>query len=284
MKNYICGIDENGFGPILGPLIITGVLTENSIKIPDYIKDSKIFYRKKDDFEKIEEIAVLSFYFFKNKLPNSPYDIFKNFTSYKCFFDDNICEKNIPLSFRIKNPKSVLEKYENLVSQKNKFKEIKIKVICPYFFNNFLNKKNSKFILNLSNFCKIIKEMGKYKNIKFYCGKIGSLTYYKNYLSYFLPEYEIKTIKEEENVSSYQIFKKNQNFEISFYKDVEKISPVASFSSIIGKYVREIIMESIRKSLNINQYISGYRDKKTKEIIENIDFLNFRKECIIRVS
>ncbi|MCM8804159.1 MAG: hypothetical protein NC833_02760 [Candidatus Omnitrophica bacterium] len=284
MKRYICGIDENGFGPILGPLIITGILTDENVEIPDYIKDSKIFYRNKNDFKKIEEIAIISFYFIENKLPDSPYEIFRNFTSSKCLLDDNICEKNIPLSFKIKNLESVLGKYEDFISQKYKFKEIKINVVCPYLFNDFLNKKNSKFILNLSNFCKIIKEMAKYKNVKFFCGKIGSLTYYKKYLSYFFPEYEIKTSKEEKNFSSYQILKKNQNFEISFYKNVEKVSSLTSLSSIIGKYIREIIMESIRKSLNIKEEISGYRDGKTKKIIENIDFSKFKKECIIRVS
>jgi hypothetical protein len=79
----MCGIDENGLGPYLGPLIITSVETqenkndrkeenireksfingENFIKnIKDTenrgkIKDSKaIFSRRKEDYEKIEKI------------------------------------------------------------------------------------------------------------------------------------------------------------------------------------------------------------------------------------
>ncbi|MGB9677976.1 MAG: hypothetical protein ACPLZ9_05085, partial [Candidatus Ratteibacteria bacterium] len=76
MEKYICGIDENGFGPILGPLVITGVLTSENIKIPETIKDSKIFYRKRNDFKKIEEIAIVTFYILENRLPVSPYEIF----------------------------------------------------------------------------------------------------------------------------------------------------------------------------------------------------------------
>ncbi|MGC8976118.1 MAG: hypothetical protein ACP5OB_00620 [Candidatus Ratteibacteria bacterium] len=281
---YICGIDENGFGPILGPLVITGILTEEDVKIPDYIKDSKVFYRCKKDFYKLEEIAILLNYFLKNKLPNSPFEIYKNFTLTSCFFENNICEKNIPFTFKTKNLNSVLEKYKNFIPQKNKFMEIKIISICPYSFNKLIKGEKSKFLLNLLNFCEIIKEMAKYKNVEFYCGKIGGLIYYRKYLSYFYPEYEIEIIKESFDFSCYRIYLGNQNLKINFYKNVEKSSPIASLSSIMGKYIREIVMESIRKSLNIKTDISGYRDKKTKEIIKNIDFLKFKKECIIRIS
>jgi ribonuclease HII len=73
----MCGIDENGLGPYLGPLIITSVETqenkndrkeenireksfisgENFTKNRGKIKDSKaIFSRRKEDYEKIEKI------------------------------------------------------------------------------------------------------------------------------------------------------------------------------------------------------------------------------------
>ena len=282
MEKYICGIDENGFGPMLGPLVVTGILTDKDIKIPEYIMDSKIFYKNKKDFKKLEEIGIVLYYMIEKKLPVSPYEIYKRFVISECPFNENICEKNIPYNFKIDSIDKLLLKYNDFLKERNKLKEIRVKVICPYFFNEFINKKNSKFILNLSVFCKIIKEMIKYKEIKFFCGKVGSFVYYKNYLYYFFPEYKIKIIEENEKVSSYEISNKKQNFKVIFYKDVEKISSLSSLSSILGKYIREIIMESIRKSLNINEEISGYRDRKTKEAIINIDFTKFRKECIVR--
>jgi len=281
---YICGIDENGFGPVLGPLVITGIVVSEDIKIPDYIVDSKIFYRKKNDFKKIEEIAIVAYYIFENKLPLSPYEIFIRFSYRKCGFEDNICEKNIPLNFKTENMKEIIEKYSDILKEKDKIKEIKVKIVCPYFLNDFVKKKNSKFLLNLFNFFEIIKGLENYREIKFFCGKIGGTIYYRNFIQYFFHNYEIYTLKETEEISKYKILKNNFSFEVGFYKNVEKIFPVASFSSIIGKYIREIVMESIRKSLDIKEEISGYRDKKTKKFIEKIDFSKFRKECIIRIS
>ncbi|HOK56922.1 MAG TPA: hypothetical protein PKV21_00315 [bacterium] len=284
MEKYICGIDENGFGPVLGPLVITGILTSEDIKIPDYIKDSKIFYKNKKDLKKIEEIAVISFYMVENRTPSSPYEIFKRFSYKKCAFEENLCEKNIPLFFESENIKEIIKRYSDLLKEKDKIKRIEVKTVCPYFFNDFVKKKKSKFLLNLFNFCEIIKEMENYKNIKFFCGKIGGTIYYRNFLKYFLPDYEIYALKETDDFSEYKISKKNLSFELGFYKNVENISPVASFSSIIGKYMREIIMKSIIKSLNMDEDISGYRDRKTKKFIEKINFSKFRKECIIRIS
>ncbi|MCM8785152.1 MAG: hypothetical protein NC827_07900 [Candidatus Omnitrophica bacterium] len=284
MRKYICGIDENGFGPILGPLIVTGILTTENIKIPVYIKDSKIFYKNKNDFKKLEEIAIVIFYLIENKLPFSPYQIFQKFTYNNCSFKENICEKNIPSRFENKNLDDIKNKYKDILKEKDKIRRVIVKHICPHFFNEFVSKRESKFLLNLLNFFEIIKETENYKYIKFFCGKIGSTIYYKDYLKHFFLDYQIKTVREDDELSQYILSKNDIFFELGFYKDVENVSPVACLSSIIGKYIREIIMISVRKSLNIEENISGYRDKKTKKIIEKIDFSKYRKNCIVRIS
>ncbi|MCX7917650.1 MAG: hypothetical protein N2589_05935, partial [bacterium] len=126
MRKYVCGIDENGFGPILGPLIVTGMLTEEKVKFPPYIKDSKIYYKNKNDFKKIEEIAILSFYIIEKKIPNSPYEIFKRFVNNFCIFEDKICEKNIPLHFQNINLENLIQKHKEIIKEKEKIKEIKV--------------------------------------------------------------------------------------------------------------------------------------------------------------
>lgn len=282
MKKYICGIDENGFGPILGPLVVSGIIAEKGIKIPSFIKDSKLIYRSKKDFLKIEKIAIVLFFIFKRRFPKSPFEIFEEFTSFNCIFKENFCLKNMPLEFKNEISDKIIDEFLELIKIGTELKEIKINVVCPFFLNKFLTQGNSKFILNLKNFCEIIRDFIKFKNVEFFCGKIGSLTFYKNYLYYFFPQFQIKIYKETLNFSGYKLFDENYDFKIFFVKDVEKVSPVACLSSLIGKYIREIMMESIRKSLGIKEEISGYRDKKTLNIIEHFNFSQIRKECIIR--
>ena len=62
MKMLICGIDEAGRGPVIGPLVICGVLVdeegEESLKSIG-VKDSKLLTKKQREFffEKIKKIA-----------------------------------------------------------------------------------------------------------------------------------------------------------------------------------------------------------------------------------
>jgi ribonuclease HII len=64
--------------------------------------------------------------------------------------------------------------------------------------------------------------------------------------------------------------------------DVEKKSFSAALSSITGKYIRELFMESIRRKLNIREDISGYHDRKTLKRIASVNMEEFPPACIFR--
>ena len=142
----MCGIDENGLGPYLGPLIITSVETQENKKENDQeeknsneksliendrkIKDSKaIFSRRKEDYEKIEKIFFSIFG--KNEEINSdeipPNTIFQVFA--KSEFSKEIIEM-CPISpekicfTKINIP--VWMKNENSTQNESKKGEIKI--------------------------------------------------------------------------------------------------------------------------------------------------------------
>jgi len=282
------GIDENGFGSLTGPLVITGTVIEmEKEKWFQHICDSKIFFssRSESKFKKLEEFVISLYYSIKKQMPSSPTEIV-NYLSpeFKCLSRVDICFKNIPDKFLWANPRNAKEEGEKLLKWMEKekifIKDVKSEIVCAKKFNELIKKGNSKFIIDLSHFCKIVKKFNK-GNSFIYAGKIGGMKYYLKYLRYFFPEYEIYEEIEGEKKSIY-LFEGKDNFKFGFFLDVEKISFPASVSSIVGKYIREIFMESFRKSTGIREKISGYRDKKTKKAISILS--TFPQECIVRIK
>ncbi len=54
----ICGVDEAGRGPIIGPMVVAAVAVENHSQLPKGLKDSKLLTREKRE-ELFERIARL---------------------------------------------------------------------------------------------------------------------------------------------------------------------------------------------------------------------------------
>ena len=283
---YICGIDENGFGPVMGPLVVSATILNSKIKSSIFpeIRDSKLFFTSgiKRSYEKIEEFAITVYFLLFSELPQSPLDIINRFClPIKCEKKENICLGNIPKKFLWAKPEIAVEKYRNFIEiMKFKIEDLSCSVVCPYKFNRMIEKGNSKFVINLAEFCNLIKRSDK--NMEIFAGKIGGIKYYLKYLKYFFPDFRISRIVEDEKKSIYLLEKEKQSLKIGFYLDVEKISFPSVISSIVGKYVREIFMESIRRGIGIEEKISGYRDIKTRRVIESIKFDSIEKECVIR--
>jgi len=288
------GIDENGLGPLMGPLIITGVCAkgkeENFSWFPD-IEDSKTFFngRNEKNYKKIEEISLSLFLSVYNYLPKNPLSVITAVSDIKCETKKNFCLEEIPFSFLWADLSKVEEKADeikNWMKEKNFFiTDIKCKIFCPFQINKFFEKNYSKSFVDFIGFSEIIEKFKKEK-IKIYAGKIGGMKNYFPFLKYKFPDWDIYKIQETEKCSLYKLKQKNYSIQIGFYLDVEKVSFLASFSSIFGKYIREIFIHGINKKLGTKEVISGYRDKKTSLFISRNIFLlksiNIPEMCILR--
>ncbi|MCL5674400.1 MAG: hypothetical protein M1501_01480 [Candidatus Omnitrophica bacterium] len=294
MSNFL-GIDENGYGPVMGPLIVTGICANKDIK-KDWtieIRDSKrLFLRDAQSYRKIEEISLAQFFLLFGRFPESPKEFIEKLSFGECPNKfKNICIENIPHVFSWA-PKSDVTGYIDFFDgflKKNSIKinGIKSAILCPFEFNILCDGGIKKDLIDFLQFEKIIKHFSdKDPEISISAGKIGGRNKYLEFVSGTFPSLENKAIRENPEESSYVFRNKNKNINISFLKDIEKKSFLACLSGIIGKYIRELIMTGINISLGNKEFVSGYREKKTKEFLKRFfarqNYKDININCIIR--
>lgn len=287
------GIDENGYGPVMGPLVVTGICADKDIKKTRSIKikdSKKIFLRDAQSYKKIEEISLAQFFLLFGGFPESP----KEFIEKLCFFkcpgkQKKICIENIPSVFLWASKPEIARSIDffKKIFKKNSIKinGIKSAILCPLEFNNLCRMGIKKDLINFLQFEKIIKHFSdKCPEIFIRAGKIGGRNKYLEFLSGTFPFWENKIIREGSKDSSYIFKNKKIRVNISFLKGVEEKSFLACLSGIIGKYIRELIMSSISASLGSKKIISGYRERNTKEFLKHVlhNCRGINIGCIIR--
>ncbi len=287
---YIIGIDENGMGPLMGPLVITGILAKSRIKFDWFkgVEDSKRFFsRNQNSFKKMEEFALSFFLSVYGYLPSSPVEFITKITEgISCPASKRICWESIPDHFIWADMEKVREKAEEFkrwMEEENiLIKSIFSRIFCVYEINNLIDKGYKKGFIDFIGFCEVIERLKK-KKMEVIAGKIGGMKRYFLFLKYKFPDYFIETIEERPELSTYILKNENSFFKISFVEDVEDKLFFAALSSIIGKYIRELLMVSIRRSFNSKEEISGYRDKKTIRFLESIRHKeNYFERCVVR--
>lgn len=290
MNKRVLGIDENGLGPVMGPLVVTGTLLRQSGEgwFED-ISDSKSFFpaRSADNFSKMEETVISIFHLWKKEFPSSPVQILHEFCGKQdCLSGAGICLESVSESFTWASPEKAKRRCgafsDWAVKNSVSIESIRSSCVCTRRINDFVGKGDTKLLLDFLTYCGIVRDVPDKKGLEVHAGKIGGLKFYARYLRYGLPDFRVEVIEEKEELSSYTMKEGSTGFHIGFIMDVEKKSFPAALSSISGKYVREVIMEGIRKKLGIKEDISGYRDGRTKRCIASLSFEKFPVDCILR--
>lgn len=294
MVKRVLGIDENGLGPLMGPLVVTGTLLKykkNSTVWFDDISDSKSFFatRTANNFFRVEQTTISVFYLTHKRLPCSPTEILDAYYGgLHCLSGENICTNNIPKKFIWSEPEAVKKRCDSFaewtVKNNMEVEGVHSAYICPNRFNGFIKTGATKLLVDFLTFCTIVKKVSQKKNLEVQAGKIGGVKFYRTYLRYGLPDYTAAILEEKENISSYLLQDGQTDFRMDFIMDVEKRSFPAALSSIIGKYVRELFMESIRRTLGIKEDISGYYDRKTTKLLDSLNTDRFPSTCLFRLK
>lgn len=285
---YVLGIDENGYGPILGPLVITGCLIKTEEK--KNISDSKRIFRGSKGRNIGEEIVASHFsHIYQGKIERMGNFLEEILIERECFLNQrrDFCSPD-NYSFPLFNDELAdfkIEPLEELI-------DVKSIVVCPHQFNKLLKLKKKKNLVNLFLFSKVVSYfLEKYKDqpLQIICDNIGNMKDY-HYFQNFLQDLKLFRLKEDKNSSQYLIIYEDKKYELRFEKRADENFNSVALASIFGKYLREIYMMKINdyfsKKIPSLPYSSGYHNRRTYEFISKTSPIivdsDIPKTCFIR--
>ena len=269
----VCGIDENGYGPLLGPLVVMGVSMDvkgvdpltacelRGYRFPIPVKDSKEIFRRSEKSYAVGESIALTLL----EAVSIEVDSLQEFLKKVCHSDIDLSaygieDLKIPVfGGKVNNKLLDYLRVSGLI-----LKEVRGEILMADKYNYHIEDLGNKALLDLSCFLKVASQF----STGFYLlGKIGGTTHYGRFFESLGLSYGV--IKESFSHSAYEI----QNMgEFHFIMNGDSLYIPITFAGIIGKYLRELVMQSLSISLGFMDpipYASGYfHDERTYRIVD----------------
>jgi len=309
---FVVGIDENGYGPLIGPLVATAAAFE----VPDYepekmaaalsqgtrVADSKSFLSH-SNMEK-GEITTLAYLACSDQgAPDNYASLLENLLV-PSPVDGPACPKparemcfggieGLPIFSKPEDVEKAASTLPNLLASHNiRFVGARCVMLCAGNFNILYKAISGKALLDLFLFELLITGMSTVLQSEalYLCGKVSGMKRYSDRFVLLGAGIETKGIEamiEEPALSEYKI----QGIgTVRFVRSGDSIHPPTSLASVIGKYLRELSMSAIngflKRQFGIEDGISGYRDKKTKEavarVLPGIEVVGIPRHCLLR--
>ena len=267
----VAGVDEAGYGPTLGPMVVTVI----AFDVPDEkadsslwdllkdaiaddlknrkqrlaVRDSKKLYNAKKGLKPLEE-AVLSFLWLRDLKITSFYQLLMGLS---CFNADVIANypwyanKDYPLPL-VTNFSAILNHVDLLKYAMDKhgvrFCYASTCVVTVGEFNDHVRSSGNKSIV-LFNICaRLISGLWSdfRGDINLIVDKQGGRNSYYSLLRNRLSLTDIKVLKESNKISTYVVADAERKMEVSFVEKGEDTSMATALASMFSKYVRELFM------------------------------------------
>jgi ribonuclease HII len=321
MPNYLIGIDEAGYGPVLGPLVVTATVFEvPSLKtnlwktlrrtVADApgktasiaVCDSKRLYSPNKGIKPLET-SVLSFVNLFTKNNGSYHDI-KNFiatvTGHKQPPNSLWYANHSNISLPFEADKGKISKAAKSLAEECGIKSIKpekvmVRIVDAAEFNRRINEAHNKADLLFDIAAELLSGLreryfsGENK-ARIFIGKQGGRTYYRELLQNIFKDHAINPVRERNDCSEYEaLYDRKKTCSIKFLLDGEDAEFTIALASIFCKYTRELCM----KTLNTfwQEHIPGLRPtagypqdgrRFINEVTPLMNKLNIKPESLIR--
>jgi len=302
---FIVGVDENGLGPRLGPLVATAV----TLEVEKYRKsalyafgesigicDSKVSsgFGRMAAVEGIVLALIDSLY---GECPREVDRLFDLVSLDGLLQLRTACPRNsapqcwkVPVALpvfggQVEQGRTVLRK---LSRTGIRIRSVRSAITCARVLNTAVKRMGSKFSVDLSLFERLLLCARALLNEDFeaYCGMVGGIRKYPRYFQHFTQS-QIETVKE---VRSHSIYRISELGLVTFEVDADAHHMPVGLASMLGKYIRELAMER-QNQFYLNhepslRRVSGYHDPITARFVQQTiklrDRLRISQECFER--
>ncbi|MBI9017521.1 MAG: hypothetical protein JEZ07_09710 [Phycisphaerae bacterium] len=280
----LVGIDEAGYGPILGPLVVSACIFElpdSILKTPLWdilshsvcktrtgakgriaINDSKKLHSKFGDVKHLQRGVLAALTCLDKKTPSNfmqlmqsldgwDATIFAQYPWYRTAANNWELEIGLgDLAVAVGNLRKDLQA-NNLA-----IKDFWSLPLAAGHYNHLIDLTDNKAKVLFQQAAQLIfKAWSKYgsdNNLQIVCDRQGGRSHYRVPLQRILPDATFKIIKESPTVSSYQLTENKRSMKIHFIVKGDSEQLPVALASMASKYVRELMM------LMLNKYFNGY--------------------------
>lgn len=270
----VAGIDEAGYGPTLGPFVLSKVVMEipaeyhHETNIWHVLKDavsekiqrrgnrivvgdSKKLYQQKTGLKFLEE-AVLSF-IWHTKGPVTKFSgLLKLLSEYdEGVFDKYPWYKGKDIDLPVASNVSAIMNYANIFKQTAALQdvnvlEIKSHFLCVSEINRQIELDGNKSLLLFKSCIRHLKEIfehyGKHKP-KVLIDKHGGRNYYEGLLAQDFEGCKVDSITEGNQLSTYNINNADRKMDVSFIAGADSKYFPTALASMFSKYIRELFIK-----------------------------------------
>ena len=286
----VVGIDENGLGPRLGPLVATALTVEVGDYDPARLAKAGLKLGLTDSkqvggFGKmafIESIALA----LVDRLSTTSITGFDHFLN-EIGLDSpetlqTLCPSkrvatqcwSMPLPLPLpafggdaKMGHGVLDKLEDKLGVRST--RIRTSLSCAKALNNALDDGRSKLKVDLELFERLMLDarQASGKNLRAYCGMVGGIRKYDVHFQVFEPK-NVTTLESTKGVHAYRV---KGLGEVRFEVSADRSHLPVAIASMVGKYVRELSMHRLNSFYATHKTglrsASGYHDPVTKAFV-----------------
>jgi ribonuclease HII len=285
----LVGIDENGLGPRLGPLLVTAIsarCTESGAKAAQKPATKAMGVRLGDSKDLVshgdtslgEAWARAAYARVSGSNAKSPDDLLHALCidssqelRARCPTDHEAQCWRADETFSAESPMldAVARDLDKLAAKGIEISRVEISIICSERLNDAINRKLSRFHVDLHAMERLVisARAAANENVVAICGKVGGLNRYGDQFGPLSSRLHA-VVEEGRARSEYQFPDVGR---IAFVRDADASNMLVGMASLVGKWAREVLMARIVRHYQAEipslPQASGYHDPVTTRFI-----------------